>query len=58
MSGYLYRTPTNDRAGSQYNVLGHLMPACVFVLVDKPGKDGCRAQQLRNNLSRRNPKFI
>ncbi|MFA8325282.1 glycine zipper family protein [Burkholderia ubonensis] len=42
MSDYIYRAPTNDRSGSQYDVLGHLMPARVFVLVvvDEPGKDG------------------
>ncbi|MCL4635719.1 hypothetical protein [Burkholderia sp.] len=41
MSDYLYRTSTNDHAGSQYDVLGHLMPTRVFVLVvEAPGKDG------------------
>lgn len=42
MSTYTYNTPTNDKKGSQYDVLGHLMPArmFIFVVVDEPGKDG------------------
>ncbi|WP_080427073.1 hypothetical protein [Burkholderia ubonensis] len=42
MTDYLYKTPTNDKEDSQYDVLGHLMPArmFVFVVVDEPGKDG------------------
>lgn len=42
MSRYVYQTPTNNRQGSQYDVLGHLMPArmFVFVVVDEPGADG------------------
>lgn len=42
MSTYTYNTQTNDTKGSQYDVLGHLMPArmFVFVVVDEIGKDG------------------
>lgn len=42
MSTFIYSTPTNDTKRSQYDVLGHLMPArmFVFVVVDEPGKDG------------------
>lgn len=42
MSGFLYKTPTNETKESKYDVLGHLMPArmFVFVVVDEPGKDG------------------
>ena len=42
MSAYLYQTETNDRKDSQFDVLGHLMPARAFffVVVEEPGKDG------------------
>ncbi|AZG12319.1 glycine zipper family protein [Cupriavidus pauculus] len=42
MSSYLYQILTNDRKDSQYDVLGHLMPArmFVFVVVDEPGAQG------------------
>ena len=42
MSSYTYIAPTNDTKDSQFDVLGHLMPArmFVFVVVDEIGKDG------------------
>jgi hypothetical protein len=42
MSAYLYQTETNDRKDSQFDVLGHLMPArmFIFVVVDEPGANG------------------
>lgn len=42
MSNYTYQTKTNDKRDSRYDVLGHLMPAkvFVFVVVDEPGRDG------------------
>lgn len=41
MSDHLYRTPPNDRAGSQYGVPGiDTRPCVVFVAAEEPGKDG------------------
>ena len=31
MSTFTYNIPTNDKKGSHYDVLGHLMPARIFV---------------------------
>jgi len=42
MSNFVYKTRTNDASKSQYDVLGHLMPArmFLFVVVDELGKEG------------------
>ncbi|KVM61883.1 hypothetical protein WJ58_03595 [Burkholderia ubonensis] len=42
MSNFVYQTTTNDKNGSQYDVLGHLMPANAFffVTVDEVGPEG------------------
>ncbi|WP_423380517.1 glycine zipper family protein [Burkholderia sp. LMG 32019] len=42
MSNFVYQTDTNDKNGSKYDVLGHLMPAKAFffVTVDEVGADG------------------
>lgn len=42
MPNYVYQTTTNATTDSRYDVLGHLMPArmFLFVVVDEPGKDG------------------
>ncbi|GFZ97871.1 glycine zipper family protein [Dyella caseinilytica] len=42
MGNYTYQTTTNQTADSKYDVIGHLMPAkvFVFVVVDEPGRDG------------------
>ncbi|MBN3790636.1 glycine zipper family protein [Burkholderia sp. Ac-20353] len=52
MTEFLYKTPTNDTKGSQYDVLGHLMPArmFVFVVVDEPGKDGFLVRRCYTSL--------
>jgi hypothetical protein len=47
MGNYVYQTTTNQKQDSQYDVLGHLMPAkvFVFVVVDEPGRDGFLVRQ-------------
>ncbi|WP_322009308.1 glycine zipper family protein [Paraburkholderia sp. J12] len=42
MGNYVYQITTNQTPDSKYDVLGHLMPAkvFVFVVVDEPGRDG------------------
>lgn len=52
MSTYTYNTPTNDTKGSQYDVLGHLMPArmFIFVVVDEPGKDGFLVRRVYTSI--------
>ncbi len=52
MSDYLYKAPTNDKKGSQYDVLGHLMPARMFffVVVDEPGKDGFLVRRVYSSI--------
>ena len=52
MSTFTHNIPTNDKKGSQYDVLGHLMPAriFVFVVVDKPGKDGFLVRRVYSSI--------
>lgn len=52
MSDFLYKTPTNETKGSQYDVLGHLMPArmFIFVVVDEPGKDGFLVRRVYSSI--------
>ncbi|HDR9764038.1 TPA: glycine zipper family protein [Burkholderia cepacia] len=52
MSEYLYKTPTNQTKESQYDVLGHLMPArmFIFVVVDEPGKDGFLVRRVYSSI--------
>ncbi|WP_244255444.1 glycine zipper family protein [Burkholderia vietnamiensis] len=42
MSNFVYQTPTNNKSDSQYDVLGHIMPANAFffVTVDEVGPQG------------------
>jgi len=52
MTDYLYKIPTNDKKESQYDVLGHLMPArmFVFVVVDEPGADGFLVRRVYTSI--------
>jgi len=52
MTDYLYKAPTNDKKGSQYDVLGHLMPArmFIFVVVDEPGADGFLVRRVYSSI--------
>lgn len=52
MSTFTHNIPTNDKKGSHYDVLGHLMPAriFVFVVVDKPGKDGFLVRRVYSSI--------
>ncbi|WP_080437069.1 hypothetical protein [Burkholderia ubonensis] len=47
MGNYVYQTTTNQTPDSKYDVLGHHMPAKVFifVVVDEPGRDGFLVRQ-------------
>ncbi|QEZ45245.1 glycine zipper family protein [Cupriavidus oxalaticus] len=52
MNTFVYNTQTNDTQDSQYNVLGHLMPArmFVFVIVDEPGTDGFLVRRVYTSI--------
>lgn len=53
MSDYVYRASTNDRPDSHHDVLGHQMPArmFLFVVVDEPGKDGILVRRTYSMLN-------
>ncbi|WP_233828875.1 glycine zipper family protein [Paraburkholderia sp. ZP32-5] len=53
MGNYVYQTATNRESDSQYDVLGHLMPAkvFVFVVVDEPGRDGFLVRQCYTDVN-------
>jgi len=53
MSNFVYNTNTNDKNGSQYDVLGHMMPAKAFffVTVDEVGPEGFLVRRTYSNVN-------